>query len=152
MPVLIGVLYLLAGALNAGPLLGAARPTAAGMLASTAYVAAWLVWGLVAGRSDSCRALRGMAGLWAVVIASAAICSTFVRLDARSGVTESGWMVTSLLVVATAPLYGLTGAFTGEPLVVLTAVTVATGVLTLALAATARRLAGAASRGSLSRG
>jgi hypothetical protein len=131
--------------LNAGPLLAAARPTIAGMLTSTAYVAAWLLWALVAGRSDSCRTLRGMAGLWAVVIASAAICSTFVRLDARSGVTASGWMVTALLVVAAAPLYGLTAAFTGEPLVALTVITVATGALTVGLAATARRLTGAAS-------
>jgi len=145
LPVLIGVLHLVAGALNAGPLLGAARPTTAGMLASAAYVVAWLGWALFAGRSDSCRTVRGMAGLWAVVIASAAICSTFVRLDARSGVAAGGWMVTSLLVVAAAPLYGLTAAFTGEPLVALTAITVATGALTVALAATARRLAGAAS-------
>jgi hypothetical protein len=145
LPVVIGVLYLLAGALNAGPLLGAARPTTAGMLTSTAYVAAWLAWALVAGRSDSCRTVRGMAGLWAVVIASAAICSTFVRLDARSGVTDGGWMVTSLLVIAAAPLYGLTAAFTVEPLVALTVVTLITGALIVALAATARKLAGAAS-------
>ncbi len=145
LPVLIGVLYLVAGVVNAGPLLGAARPTAAGTLTSTAYLAAWLVWALVAGCSDSCRSVRGMAGLWAVMIASAAICSTFVRLDAPSGVAGSGWMVTALLVVAAAPLYGLTAAFTGEPLVALTAITVATGALTVGLAATARKLAGAAS-------
>lgn len=145
LPVLVGVLYLVAGSLNAQPLLAAARPTAAGMLASAAYGAAWLVWAFVAGRSNSCRTMRGMAGLWAVVIASAAICSTFVRLDARSGVAASGWMVASLLVVAAAPLYGLAGAFTGEPLTALTAITVATGALIVALAATARRLARGAS-------
>ena len=145
LPVLIGVLYLVAGVVNAGPLLGAARPTTAGMLTSTAYLGAWLVWALVAGCSDSCRTVRGMAGLWAVMIASAAICSTFVRLDARSGVAASGWMVTALLVVAAAPLYGLTTAFTGEPLVALTAITVATGALTLGLAGTTRWLTGTAS-------
>ncbi len=145
LPVLISVLYLVAGTLNAGTLLSAVRPTAAGMLTSTAYLAAWLAWAFAAGRSDSCRTLRGMAGLWAVMIASAAICSTFVRLDVRSGVAASGWMVTALLVVAAAPLYGLTAAFTGEPLAALTAVTVATGALTVALAAGARRLAAAAS-------
>jgi hypothetical protein len=145
LPVLIAVLYLVAGVVNAGSLLGAARPTTAGTLTSTAYLAAWLVWALVAGCSDSCRTVRGMAGLWAVMIASAAICSTFVRLDARSGVAASGWMVTALLVVAAAPLYGLTAAFTGEPLVALTAITVATGALTVGLAASARKLAGAAS-------
>jgi len=145
LPVLIGVLHLVAGALNAGPLLAAARPTAAGMLTSAAYVAAWLGCALFAGRSDSCRTVRGMAGLWAVVIASAAICSRFVRLDARSGVAAGGWMVTSLLVVAAAPLYGLTAAFTGEPLVALTAITVATGALTVALAGATRWLARTAS-------
>ncbi len=145
LPVLIGVLYLVAGVVNAGPLLGAARPTTAGTLTSSAYLAAWLVWALVAGRSDSCRTVRGMAGLWAVMVASAAICSTFVRLDARSGMAASGWVVTALLVVAAAPLYGLTAAFTGEPLVALTAITVATGALTVGLAASARTLAGAAS-------
>ena len=145
LPVLIGVLYLVAGAVNAGPLLGAARPTTAGTLTSSAYLAAWLVWALVAGCSHSCRTVRGMAGLWAVMIASAAICSTFVRLDARSGVAASGWMVTALLVVAAAPLYGLAAAFTGEPLVALTAITVAAGALTVGLAGTTRWLAGAAS-------
>ena len=145
LPVLIGVLYLVAGVVNAGPLLGAARPTTAGTLTSSAYLAAWLVWALVAGCSHSCRTVRGMAGLWAVMIASAAICSTFVRLDVRSGVAASGWMVTALLVVAAAPLYGLTAAFTGEPLVALTAITGATGALTVGLAGTTRWLAGAAS-------
>lgn len=145
LPVLIGVLYLVAGSLNAGPLLAAARPTAAGMLTSAAYGSAWLVWAFLAGRANSFRTMRGMAGLWAVVIASAAICSTFVRRDARSGVAASGWMVASLLVVAAAPLYGLTGAFTGEPLTALTAITVVTGALTLALAVTTRWLVGAAS-------
>ena len=145
LPVLIGVLYLVAGVVNAGPLLGAARPTTAGTLASSAYLAAWLVWALVAGCSHSCRTVRGMAGLWAVMIASAAICSTFVRLDVRSGVAASGWMVTALLVVAAAPLYGLTAAFTGEPLVALMAITVAAGALTVGLAGTTRWLAGAAS-------
>ncbi|HEY3408401.1 MAG TPA: hypothetical protein VGK53_09545 [Propionicimonas sp.] len=144
-PVLIGVLYLVAGVANAGPLLGAGRPTTAGTLTSTAYLAAWLVWALVAGCSDSCRAVRGMAGLWAVMIAVAAICSTFVRLDARSGVAASGWMVTALLVLAAAPLYGLTAAFAGEPLVVLMAVTVAAGALTVGIAGTTRWLAGATS-------
>jgi len=54
-------------------------------------------------------------------------------------------MVTSLLVVAAAPLYGLTAAFTGEPLVALTAITVGTGALTVAVAGATRWLAGAAS-------
>jgi hypothetical protein len=145
LPVLIGVLYLVAGGLNAGPLLAGARPTIAGVLASAAYGAAWLVWAFVAGRFNSCRSLRGMAGFWAMVIASAAICSTFVRLDARNGVAASGGMVASLLVVAAAPLYGMAGAFASEPLTALTAITVATGALTMALAAAARRLAPAAS-------
>jgi hypothetical protein len=146
LPALIGVLYVVAGFLNAGPVLAGARPTVAGLLASSAYGAAWLGWAFVAGRGSSCRTIRGMAGTWAVVIASAAICSTFVRLDARSGLAGSGWMVTSLLVVTGAPLYGLAGLFSGEPLTVLTAVAVGTGVLSLALAAAARKLAPAASR------
>ncbi len=145
LPALIGVLYLTAGALNAGPLLAGTRPTDAGLLASSTYAAAWLGWAFVAGRCNSCRTIRGMAGLWAVVIASAAICSTFVRLDAPTGMDASGWMVTSLLVVTGAPLYGLAGFFSGEPLTVLTAITVATGVVTLALAAAAQKLAPAAS-------
>jgi hypothetical protein len=145
LPVLVGVLYLVAGGLNAGPLLAAAHPPIVGTVASAAYVAAWLVWAFVAGRYNSCRSLRRMAGFWAVVIASAAICSTFVRLDARSGVAASGGVVASLLVVAAAPLYGMAGAVASEPLTALAATTVATGALTIALAATARKLAPAAS-------
>ncbi len=146
LPALIGVLSVVAGCLNAGSLLAGARPGVAGLLASSAYGAAWLAWAFVAGRGNSCRTIRGMAGVWAVVIASAAICSTFVRLDAGSGVAGSGWMVTSLLVVTGAPLYGLAGLFPGEPLTMLTAVAVATGALSLAGAAAARRLAPEASQ------
>jgi hypothetical protein len=145
LPILIGVFTLLAGYLNAGPMLSGARPGVAGVLASLGYCAAWLVQAFIAGRLNSCRTLRGMAGFWAVVIACAAICTTFVRLDARSGVGAGDWAVVSLLVATTAPLYGLAGAFTGEPLAVLAAVTAATGVLTLGLAAAVRKLAPAAS-------
>ncbi|HSK32729.1 MAG TPA: hypothetical protein VK903_04530 [Propionicimonas sp.] len=145
LPILVAGLYLVAGFLNAGPLLAGARPGVAGQVASVAYGAAWLGWAFVAGRGNGSRSLRGMAGFWALVIASAAMCSTFVRLDARSGVAASGWTVASLLVVTTAPLYGLAGAFTGEPLTALTAIAVGTGALTVALAAAARKLAPAAS-------
>lgn len=145
LPAVSGVLYLVAGGLNAGPLLTGARPAVAGVLASAAYGAVWLVWAFVAGRFNNSRTMRGMAGFWAVVIAIAAICSTFVRLDARSGVAASGWIVASLLEVAAAPLYGLAGVLAGEPLMSLTAITVVAGGLTMAIAATARSLAPAAS-------
>lgn len=145
LPALIGVLYLAAGYLNAGSLLAGVRPSVAGVVASAAYGAAWLAQAFVAGRSNSCRTMRGMAGFWAVVIACAAICSTFVRLDARSGIAGSSWMVAALLVGATAPLYGLAGAFGGEPLTLLTVVSVTFAALALGLAAAARKLAPAAS-------
>lgn len=145
LPVLVGALSLAAGFLNAAPLLAGTRPTLPGLVASVAYGAAWLCWAFVVGRGNSSRTIRGMAGLWAVVIASAAICSTFVRLDAGSGIAASGWMVTSLLVATGAPLYGLAGFLPGEPLTALAAITVATGALTMVLATAARRLAPTAS-------
>ena len=56
-------------------------------------------------------------------------CSDLQHLRAADAVRRRrrGWMVTSLLVVTGAPLYGLAGLFSGEPLTVLTAITVATG-------------------------
>jgi hypothetical protein len=141
---MIGVLYVVAGYLNAHSLLTGARPDLAGVLASGVYGTTWLMHAFDAGRRGSSRCVRAMAVFWAVVIAGSVICSTFVRLDTASGAAGGGWVVAALLLVVTAPLYGLASAFSGEPFTTLTSIAVASAILTIACAVTARRLAPAA--------
>lgn len=136
LPALIGVLYLVAGYLNAHEFLSGAPPSLLGLVASATYGLVWLAHAFDAGRRGSSRDIRLMAVIWALVIAGTSLCSTYVRLNVASGVsfTGGGWGAPALLLVLAGPLYGLVAPFNGEPLTFLTAVTVGAAALTMAFA------------------
>lgn len=138
-PALVVATYVIATAANAGTLLFGAPPHPGGVLASLAYLAAWLGHAVVVGRcSRRFRALRRMAAFWAVAVGGTAICGTFLRLNLGTGAAiPGGWVAPAILLLVAAPLYGLAGWFGPDPLAVLVAVALACAALTL-VAATAR--------------
>jgi len=139
--VLIGVSYVIAGALNARALVATTRPGIAGVVASSCFLTAWLAYAARAGRCRKCRALRRMAMYWAVTIGGTAICGTLLpmRLSGGGETNPGNWVVPAIALVIAAPLYGLAGWFTTDPLAVLVAVAGGAAVLTIVVALLARR-------------
>ena len=136
---LVAASYLLAGSLNARAVVFGGVPEAGGVLASGCYLAAWLANAAQAGREGECRALRRMAAFWAVTIGGTAICGTLLRLHLGVGASVAGgWVVPAILLVVAAPLYGLAGWFSTDPLAVLVAVAMGTAALTIVVSLAAR--------------
>lgn len=140
-PTLVAACYLVATVLNAGALLFGGRPSAAAVVSSWAYLAAWLVHAFAAGRWRRCRSLRSMVVFWAVAVGGTAICGTFLRLNLGTGAAiPGGWVAPAILLVVAAPLYGLAGWWGADPLGVLVGVAVASATLTGVTALAARGL------------
>lgn len=139
--VLIWVSYVFAAALNARALVATTRPGIAGVVASSCFVAAWLAYAARAGRCRECRGLRRMAMYWAVTIGGTAICGTLlpIRISSTGAANPGNWVMPAIVLLIAAPLYGLAGWFTTDPLAVLVAVAVGAAVLTIVVALLARR-------------
>ena len=132
LPVLILAVFAVSGLVNAGDLIHRRPPTVIAVVMSAVYVVVWLVHAFDAGRRRSSGSLRRMAVIWAVVIGVVVIFGDYVRLGLDGGSGEpGGWVVSALLLVVCAPLYGLVAVAVADPLVVLIGVSVGCAVLTL---------------------
>lgn len=141
LPLLVFVVFTVSGLVNAHSLMYRKPPAEVGVVLSAGYVLLWVAHAFDAGRLRSSGSLRRMAVIWAVVIGAIAIVGDYLQFGLGDGSSEpGGWIIPAILLVVSAPLYGLVPLFPGDPLLGLIGVAVGSAGLTMVSSLVGRRM------------